>query len=181
MADETQADEPTKIEQLVEEFEANKRRLKARGIEIGNMLTEGKLDQAMLGHLVLELFLELHDTALSLQADLTQALLEHEALLGDLALGGAPVDDEEDDSLLLRADAAQLRRTTLDYRDLVTQLLPNYQGADRVALEEKLKQAAASLALIDEIEEEEGDEGDDDDGDDADDDEADGADTDQKN
>jgi len=146
MADEEIQDSVTKAQQLVAEFAANKQRLKARGVEIGETITAGKFDDAAARDAILELFLELHDTALSLQSDLALVLLD--------ALENPPVvEEEEDDSLLLHADAAQLRRTTLDYLDLLAQLVPRYEGAERAAIEAKVVQAKQSLALIDEIEE----------------------------
>jgi len=100
MADEEIQDSVTKAQQLVAEFAANKQRLKARGVEIGETITAGKFDDAAARDAILELFLELHDTALSLQSDLALVLLD--------ALENPPVvEEEEDDSLLLHADAAQ--------------------------------------------------------------------------
>lgn len=156
-----------KLQQMEEEFVAHKARLQGRTQEIHAGVTAGKYDLAALGGLIVELYLEFHDTGLSFQQDLARLIREEWAADDeedeeeddvdeeDETLPEGAVPDEELDSQLLPGDAAQLRRSTTDMLALLDAMLadPALAGAtQRGTLEGKRNDAQASLELINEIE-----------------------------
>jgi len=156
----------TKLKQLQEEFETHKKRLKQLATDLGGKITAGTLGEAEQREAILGLYLELHDTCLSLQADLTATIIE-EWSKADEEEDEDPGEDEEEEvddpeagddedslSQLLPGDAAQLRRSCTELVALYDAMLtsPGYSEDDKKAIGAKQRDAKASLDLIDEIE-----------------------------
>lgn len=178
MADETPIEEDpqlTRLKRLNTEFIEHRARLQARSKEIQGQIEAGELAPEKLPELVLELFLELQDTSLSLQQDLAFIVHddwvaaedeEDEEDAGDDEDDAPEEGDEDDDaafdSQLLPDDAKQLRRTALDYVGFLDAMIkdPNFARYDvnaRQQIVDKFADAQASVELIDGLEMTEGD------------------------
>jgi len=153
------------LEQMTAEFVTHKQRLALRAQSVAEQIASGQIaDVPALGAVVVELFQELHDTALSFQQELTELIradwAEADAADADLDEeeddGDADAPGEEDDpSQLLPGDAAQLRRTTSEYRAMLTAMLaPEFTNdeAGRAELQRKRTDSEQSLELIDALE-----------------------------
>jgi len=171
------------LQALLEEFKSHKERLELRRNQLRIELADGRLTEAELGKVTVEIFGEIADTALSFQEDVTRLVFTGFAEAGDDEEDDE-VDEEIDDvdSLLLPGDAAVLLGIVTDHHAMVTEILRSWKDvtipdAERARIEAMQKQAEIGRRLIEDITLDDGDapaeaddEGDDDDdeGDDAD-------------
>ena len=153
---------------MMKEFQTHKLRLAARAKSVAEALTSGQIaDVPALGNVVVELFQELHDTTLSFQEETVQLILDEWSKDDDedddeeLDEDEEPIDADEpvkgdagDESQLAAGDAAQLRRTTTEYKAMLDAMLASDapDPEQRQAMELKRTDASASLELIDDIE-----------------------------
>jgi hypothetical protein len=158
---------------MMKEFQTHKVRLAERAKSIAEALATGGIsDVAALGQVVVEIFQELHDTTLSFQEETVQLILDEWSKEDDDdddldaddddADDADPVDDPaldpdaDDPSQLAPGDAAQLRRTSTDYKAMLDSMLAapeaGYSPEQKKALEMKSLDVTESLALIDAIE-----------------------------
>src|SRR5262245_57155247 len=91
------------LQAMLSEFKQHKARLDARKGDVKKKLEAGELDSKELGALVVELFSEVHDTALSFQEDLVSLVLREWQAEG-AGPGDEEDDDDEIDSFLLAGD-----------------------------------------------------------------------------
>lgn len=172
MAEETEeVDDPLlqRLARIKKEFVTHRERLKERSKELGDMITRGEITDAHMPKLIMELYLELQDTSLSLQEDLASIVYDDwtspdeededdEELDDEGDDEDLPVDDgERDPSQLLPDDAKQLRRTALDYAAMLDAMMKqpgfeNFTPAQRQEINDKLADAQASVDLIDALE-----------------------------
>lgn len=146
------------LETILAEFKSHKERVAARRREVNDLYAAGTLDEKALGKIVLELYSEIHDTALSFQEDVARIVY---SAFAEAALeeddDEEPLDDDDElDSVLLPGDAALLVSVLSDHDEILKNMLTN---ADQIGLppEEKKrvagmkKQAEEALALVEEI------------------------------
>jgi len=137
---------------LLTEFKSHKERLSLRRNQLKQLLADGRLTEAELGKVAVEIYDELADTALSFQEDVTRIVY---TAFADAELGDVE-DDDEVDSQLLPGDAAILLGVVTDHLAMTTEILANWQGgsvheAERARMETMKKQAEVARRLIDDI------------------------------
>ncbi len=165
------------LQALLGEFKSHKERLELRRNQLKSDLADGRLNEAELGKVAVEIFGEIADTALSFQEDVTRLVFMAFAETDEEEEDDGEEDEAIDDmdSLLLPGDAAVLLGIVTDHHAMVTEILRSWKdveipAAERARIEAMQKQAEVGRRLIEDITLDDGEAPTEADGDDTDDD-----------